>query len=83
MSKPAVKSRTNRTVGLLIATVVGERIARRVGMEPNEVTDALLGLVDVVLGAVAVYYRQQANRQPEDRQDVLTPKPKKRAATSD
>jgi len=35
--KPVHKSRTNATVLALVAAVVGERIARKLGMEPDVV----------------------------------------------
>lgn len=79
MSKPAIKSRTNQTVAALLTMAVGERIARRVGMEPSEVTDVLLGAVELALAALAVYFRQQANPKPQDRQGVISEKPRKSA----
>lgn len=69
--KSVTQSRTNRTVAVLLATVVGERIARKAGLEPSEVTEALLALGEVALGALAVYFRQ--NAQPIDHQDTDTP----------
>lgn len=74
MKKPVHKSRTNQTVALLVATVAGERIARKLGMEPDSVTEALLAAGEVLLGALAVYFRQNATA-PIDRQDVVSTKP--------
>jgi len=70
--KPVHKSRTNATVLALVAAVVGERIARKLGMEPDVVTEALLGAGELALGALAIYFRQRAN-VTVDAQDVDTP----------
>ena len=78
-AKKAVhQSRTNRTVAVLIATAVGERVARKLGVEPDAVTEALLSLCEVALGALAIYFRQKANGHPIDKQDVVSPKPRVR-----
>lgn len=74
MKKPVHKSRTNQTVALLVATVAGERIARKLGMEPDAVTEAVLAVGELLLGALAVYFRQSAT-VPVDRQNVISPKP--------
>jgi hypothetical protein len=75
-AKAITKSRTNRTVAVLVATVVGERIARRAGVEPSMVTEALLAVSEVAMGILAVYFRQKAG-EPEDRQDRVSKKPRR------
>lgn len=72
VKKPAAQSRTNQTVVALLAVAVGERIARKTGLEPDAVTEALIATGEVVLGALAIYFRQRANA-PVDLQDVETP----------
>jgi hypothetical protein len=75
-AKAITKSRTNRTVAVLVATVVGERIARRAGVEPSTVTEALLAVSEVAMGILAVYFRQKAG-EIEDRQDRVSKKPRR------
>lgn len=78
-AKKAVhQSRTNRTVAVLIAAAVGERVARKLGVAPDAVTEVLLSLGEVALGALAIYFRQQANPEPVDKQEVVSPKPRVR-----
>lgn len=79
VKKAVHQSRTNRTVAVLIAAAVGERVARKLGVEPDAVTEALLSLGEVALGALAIYFRQKANGEPVDKQDVVSPKPRARA----
>lgn len=72
VKKPAAQSRTNQTVVALLAVAVGERIARKTGLEPDAVAEALIATGEVVLGALAIYFRQRAN-VTVDAQDVDTP----------
>ena len=84
MAKSLTKARTNRTVAGIVAVVVAKALVTKYGsFLPAGVADDLapaladevVGAVVTGLGALAVYFRQQANRPPKDLQDIITPRP--------
>lgn len=81
IAKPVTKSRTNRTVAAIVTVVAAKALSHYLPAElAHEVaavlTDEVVGVVATGLGALAVYYRQAANRGPADEQDRVTPRPK-------
>ena len=71
------ESRTNRTIAGMVALIVVRVIVQKVpALAPiaDVLSDEVVSALEAGLGALGVYFRQQATK-PKDNQDVVTPRP--------
>ena len=78
--KTIVQSRTNRTIALVVGVVLTKQLTKYMPADiaaqvSSVLTDEVVSAVAVVLGGAAVAFRQLANSTPEDKQDIVTPRP--------